>query len=32
MLNKDKYCLESILDSISKIQDYTNGIVNPDNL
>jgi uncharacterized protein with HEPN domain len=30
MLSKDKYCLESILDSISKIQDYTIGIDNPD--
>jgi uncharacterized protein with HEPN domain len=32
MLSKDKYCLESILDSISKIQDYTSGIDNPDKL
>jgi uncharacterized protein with HEPN domain len=32
MLSKDKYCIESILDSISKIQDYTSRIVNPDNL
>jgi uncharacterized protein with HEPN domain len=30
MLNKDKYCLESILESISKIQDYTIGFANPD--
>lgn len=32
MLSKDKYCLESILEAILKIQDYTNRIVNPDNL
>jgi len=30
MLNKDKYFLESILESISKIQDYTIGFANPD--
>ena len=32
MLSKDKYCLESILEAISKIQDYTSKIVNPENL
>jgi uncharacterized protein with HEPN domain len=32
MLSKDKYCLESILEAISKIQDYTSRIVSPDNL
>jgi len=32
MLSKDKYCLESILEAISKIQDYTSRINNPDNL
>ena len=32
MLSKDTYCLESILEAISKIQDYTSRINNPDNL
>ncbi len=32
MLSKDRYCLESILEAISKIQDYTSRIVNPDKL
>lgn len=30
MLNKDKHCFESILDSISRIQDYVKGFNDPD--
>ncbi len=30
MLNKDKHCFESILDSISKIQDYIKEFDDPD--
>ena len=31
MLNKDKHCFESILDSISRIQDYVKAFNDPDN-
>ncbi len=30
MLNKDKHCFESILDSISRIQDYVKEFTDPD--